>query len=61
MYIFRLGVISSLLSEALVSGFTTAAGVHVFTSQIKEIFGLTLPPITGYFKVINVNKHIYLC
>lgn len=56
MYILRLGVISSLLSETLVSGFTTAAAVHVLTSQIKDLFGLQLQKRKGLFKVILVSK-----
>ncbi|XP_032451964.1 solute carrier family 26 member 6 isoform X5 [Nasonia vitripennis] len=52
MYFLRLGVISSLLSETLVSGFTTAAAVHVLTSQIKDLFGLKLDKRKGIFKVL---------
>ncbi|XP_043475085.1 solute carrier family 26 member 10-like isoform X1 [Leptopilina heterotoma] len=59
MYILRLGVISSLLSETLVSGFTTAAAVHVLTSQIKDIFGLQLPKRKGLFKVILTYVDIF--
>lgn len=52
MWALRLGVLSALLSEALVSGFTTAAAIHVLTSQIKDLLGLKLPPSpTGAFKV----------
>lgn len=54
MYLLRLGVISSLLSEALVSGFTTGAAIHVFTSQIKDLFGITIPSLSGSFVVIHV-------
>lgn len=59
MYVFRLGILSFLLSECLVSGFTTGAAMHVFTSQVKDILGLELPRIKGYFKVIKVRS--YLC
>lgn len=54
MYILRLGIISFLLSDSLVSGFVSGAAIHVLTSQIKDLLGLTLPPSNGYFKVINV-------
>ncbi|KAI4489871.1 PREDICTED: solute carrier family 26 member 10 [Polistes canadensis] len=53
MYIFRLGVISTLLSETLVNSFTTGAAVHVFLSQIKDLLGLKLPKQKGYFKLIQ--------
>lgn len=56
MYLLRLGVISSLLSETLVSGFTTGAAIHVFTSQIKDLIGLDIPSETGNFVIINVIK-----
>ncbi|KAK3927833.1 Prestin [Frankliniella fusca] len=53
MWALRLGVLSALLSEALVSGFTTAAAIHVLTSQIRDLLGLALPAApTGAFKII---------
>lgn len=54
MYVLRLGMISSLLSETLVSGFTTGAGIHVLVSQIKDLIGVRLSPVTGNFKLIQV-------
>jgi solute carrier family 26, other len=55
MFVFRLGILSFLLSECLVSGFTTAAAIHVFTSQVKDLLGLELPRISGNFEVIKVS------
>jgi solute carrier family 26, other len=54
MFAFRLGILSFLLSECLVSGFTTAAAIHVLTSQIKDLLGLKLPRIQGNFELIKV-------
>ncbi|XP_055706150.1 solute carrier family 26 member 10-like isoform X1 [Phlebotomus papatasi] len=51
-YVFRLGVVSTLLSDVLVSGFTTGCAIHVFTSQLKDVLGLSLPQIPGYFDVV---------
>ncbi|EAT46519.1 AAEL002294-PA, partial [Aedes aegypti] len=59
MYVGRLGVISFLLSDTLVSGFTTGAAIHVLTSQIKDLLGLTLPPQSGNFEVINTYIAIF--
>ncbi|XP_058791606.1 solute carrier family 26 member 10-like isoform X2 [Phymastichus coffea] len=59
MYFLRLGIISSLLSETLVSGFTTAAAVHVLTSQIKDLFGLKLAKRKGIFKVLLTYYDIF--
>lgn len=54
MYIFRLGIISTLLSDPLVNSFTTGAAVCVLISQIKDLFGLKIPRQKGYFKFIFV-------
>uniref|UniRef100_A0A1Q3EVM3 Putative sulfate/bicarbonate/oxalate exchanger sat-1 n=2 Tax=Culex tarsalis TaxID=7177 RepID=A0A1Q3EVM3_CULTA len=59
MYVCRLGVVSFLLSDTLVSGFTTGAAIHVLTSQIKDLLGLSLPPITGNFKIVNTYIAIF--
>lgn len=59
MYFLQLGVISSLLSETLVSGFTTGASIHVLTSQIKDLIGIKIKPVTGYFEVILTYKQIF--
>lgn len=55
MYVLRLGIISTLLSETLVSGFTTGAAIHVFTSQVKDILGIKLTPVVGNFKIVLVK------
>ncbi|KAF2888237.1 hypothetical protein ILUMI_17936 [Ignelater luminosus] len=52
MYIFRLGIITTLLSETLVNAFTCASAFHVVASQLKDLFGLTLTRRKGYFRVI---------
>lgn len=61
MYTFRLGIVTTLLSETLVNSFTTAAAVYVLISQIKDLLGLKLPKQKGHFKLIFVSKHkLYL-
>lgn len=55
MWIFRLGIISTLLSEAFVNGFITGAAIHVLISQVSDLLGITtLPKQRGYFKLIKV-------
>lgn len=54
MYVLRLGIVSNLLSETLVSGFTTGAAFQVIASQIKDLLGLRIPKQKGLFVVINV-------
>lgn len=62
MYTFRLGIVTTLLSESLVNSFTTAAAVYVLISQIKDLLGLKLPKQKGHFKliftIIDVFKEI---
>ncbi|XP_011702981.1 PREDICTED: prestin-like [Wasmannia auropunctata] len=58
MYTFRLGIVTTLLSETLVNSFTTAAAVYVLISQIKDLLGLKLPKQKGYFKLIFVSEQI---
>lgn len=55
MYIFHLGIISTLLSDPLVNSFTTGAAVCVLISQIKDLLGLKIPKQKGYFKFIFVS------
>ncbi|KAJ1528690.1 hypothetical protein ONE63_007083 [Megalurothrips usitatus] len=52
MGVLKMGVLSVLLSETLVSGFTTGAAVHVITSQISKFFGIKLPRRIGPLKII---------
>lgn len=52
MGVFRLGFVTTFLSDPLVSGFTTGAACHVFTSQIKHIFGIQMGRYSGPFKLI---------
>ena len=44
------------MSEAMLSGFTTAAAVHVFSSQVKHVFGVSVPGSTGVLKLVKVQK-----
>ncbi|XP_050523887.1 prestin-like isoform X2 [Daktulosphaira vitifoliae] len=62
MYVFRLGVICTILSETLVSGFTAGAAVHVVTSQMKEMLGVKIGSHNGLFQIVltycDIGKHI---
>ena len=51
----RLGVLSVLLSDTLVSGFTTGAAVHVLTSQIKNLLGVKVQRHSGPLKIVYVS------
>ncbi|RZC42192.1 solute carrier family 26 member 10 [Asbolus verrucosus] len=58
MYALRLGAVSALLSETLVSGFTTGAAFQVIASQIKDLLGLSIPRHKGLFVVINTLRSV---
>ncbi|CAG9558930.1 unnamed protein product [Danaus chrysippus] len=59
MWVLRLGAVSTLLSEPLVSGFTTAASFHVMASQLKDLFGVRLPHLGSNYKVIFTVLEIF--
>ena len=59
MGVFRLGVIGIILSDHLVSGFTTAAALHVLTSQIKNLLGIKIPRFSGPFRLIYTYIAIF--
>ncbi|XP_069109459.1 prestin-like isoform X2 [Argopecten irradians] len=55
----RLGFVTTYMSDPLVSGFTTGAAVHVFTSQVKYIFGLSIPRFGNLFQIVFTYKAIF--
>ncbi|CAH1793112.1 unnamed protein product [Owenia fusiformis] len=60
MWLFHLGFITAYLSDAVLSGFTTAAGFHVLTSQVSTVFGLTIGRYSGAWKLIYTYRDIVL-
>ncbi|XP_056429489.1 prestin isoform X4 [Hyla sarda] len=50
--IFRFGFVAIYLTEPLVRGFTTAAAVHVFISQLKYLSGIKTNRYSGPLAVI---------
>lgn len=58
--IFQFGFIVIYLSQSLISGFTTAAAVHVLVSQLKFMFQLTVPGFNVPFGIIYVSARCSL-
>ena len=56
MGILKLGVLSSLLSDSLMSGFTTGSAFHVLTSQVPHLLGYRIPKITGVGRLVKVRE-----
>lgn len=50
------GFVVTYLSEPLVRGYTTAASVQVFVSQLKYVFGLHLSSFSGPLSLIYVSE-----
>ncbi|KAL0267185.1 UNVERIFIED_CONTAM: hypothetical protein PYX00_009534 [Menopon gallinae] len=57
--LLKLGSLSVFLSGTLVSGFTTGAAVHVFTSQVKSLLGIRVKRFSGPFKIIYTYIEIF--
>lgn len=57
MGILQVGFVVMYLSDTLVSGFTTAAAIHILVSQLKFVLGLQVPGISGPLAIIYVITH----
>lgn len=58
MGVLQIGFIVIYLSETLVSGFTTAAAVHILVSQLKFVLGLTVKSKVGAFNIFFVSRKL---
>uniref|UniRef100_A0A3B3V3T7 Chloride anion exchanger-like n=1 Tax=Poecilia latipinna TaxID=48699 RepID=A0A3B3V3T7_9TELE len=58
MGVLQVGFIVVYLSDTLVSGFTTAAAVHILVSQLKFVLGLSVPGINGPMSMIYVSPNL---
>ncbi|BFZ08352.1 hypothetical protein BsWGS_11390 [Bradybaena similaris] len=58
--VVQLGFLTVYLSDPLISGFTTGAACHVFTSQIKHIFGISMGQYSGSFKLLYSYRDIFV-
>ncbi|KAM3587925.1 uncharacterized protein V6R79_017374 [Siganus canaliculatus] len=59
MGLLQVGFIVVYLSDTLVSGFTTAAAVHILVSQLKFVLGLTVPGISGILSIIWTLESVF--
>uniref|UniRef100_A0A3B4ZZC7 Chloride anion exchanger-like n=1 Tax=Stegastes partitus TaxID=144197 RepID=A0A3B4ZZC7_9TELE len=60
MGILQVGFIVVYLSDTLVSGFTTAAAIHILVSQLKFVLGLNVPGISGPLSAIYTLEEIFV-
>ncbi|KAL6460032.1 hypothetical protein MHYP_G00317910 [Metynnis hypsauchen] len=57
--LLQVGFIVIYLSETLVSGFTTAAAVHILVSQLKFVLGLNVNSKSGIFNIFKSLEEIF--
>ncbi|CAL8242398.1 unnamed protein product [Merluccius merluccius] len=60
MGLMQVGFVVMYLSDTLVSGFTTAAAVHILVSQLKFVLGLVVPGISGPLAIIYTLEKIFV-
>ncbi|KAJ0037041.1 hypothetical protein NL108_016422, partial [Boleophthalmus pectinirostris] len=59
MGVFQVGFVVMYLSEPLVSGFTTAAALHILVSQLKFVLGLPVPGLNGPLSIFKTLEIIF--
>ncbi|GFR16150.1 sulfate transporter [Trichonephila clavata] len=59
MGIFHLGSLTVVLSDQLVSGFSSGAACHVATSQMKDLFGIHIGRYSGSLKLIYMLRDVF--
>ncbi|XP_056311615.1 solute carrier family 26 member 3 [Danio aesculapii] len=59
MGLLQVGFIVMYLSETLVSGFTTAAAVHILVTQLRFVLGLDFPGINGPLAIIYTLVEVF--
>ncbi|KAF4079713.1 hypothetical protein AMELA_G00181400 [Ameiurus melas] len=59
MGVLQVGFIVIYLSDTLVSGFTTAAAVHILVSQLKFVLGLVVPGKSGAFNIFFTLEKVF--
>lgn len=60
MSFLHLGFVVIYLSEPMTRGFTTGCSIHVFSSQLKGIFGVSIPRHSGALKLIYTYRDLIL-
>uniref|UniRef100_A0A672FB08 Solute carrier family 26 member 3 n=1 Tax=Salarias fasciatus TaxID=181472 RepID=A0A672FB08_SALFA len=59
MGLLQVGFVVVYLSDTLVSGFTTAAAVHIVVSQLKFVLGLNTGSLSGILSIIYTLEKIF--
>ena len=57
--LFKLGFLANLISNPVISGFTSGAAIIIILSQLKNLVGIKVPIGSTHFQsMIHVFKHI---
>lgn len=59
MGVLKLGVITTYLSVSFVGGFTTAAAIHIASSQVPKMFGIKVKPFSGAGKLVRTYYDLF--
>ncbi|XP_029019300.1 chloride anion exchanger-like [Betta splendens] len=59
MGMLQVGFVVMYLSDTLVSGFTTAAAIHIMVSQLKFVLGMQVPGLSGPLAIIYTLEIIF--
>ncbi|KAL4240523.1 hypothetical protein ACF0H5_001315 [Mactra antiquata] len=59
MGVFKLGVVTTYLSVSFIGGFTTAAAVHIASSQVPKAFGIQVKSFSGAGKLIRMYVDLF--
>uniref|UniRef100_A0A915BYJ3 STAS domain-containing protein n=1 Tax=Parascaris univalens TaxID=6257 RepID=A0A915BYJ3_PARUN len=60
MGVLRLGFLTTYMSDALVSGFTTGSAFHVFIAQLNKVIGVKLPRHGGFGMLFLMVRDLIL-
>ncbi|XP_042259846.1 chloride anion exchanger-like [Thunnus maccoyii] len=59
MGVLQVGFVVMYMSDTLVSGFATAAAIHILVSQLKFVLGLTVQSISGPLAIVYTLEIIF--
>jgi len=54
----RMGSLTVVITDVIVSSFTVGASIHVLTSQVNHVLGLKVPTVAGVGRIVLTYFHI---
>jgi len=56
--LIRMGSLTLVITDVIVSSFTVGASFHVLTSQVKHVLGMRVPTVSGVGRIVLTYFHI---